>query len=69
MSKSERESGVEYDNHEKCRCGKPEEGYAALGADGKFHPSCWACVKPKNPPARPTIKPKPVFAPEKDLDL
>lgn len=63
------ESGVAYDNHERCLCGKPEQGYAMKGPDGKYHPACWNCVRPKNPSPSPTIKPKPVFVPEKDLDL
>lgn len=62
------EPGTEYDNHERCQCGKPEQGYAERGKDGKFHPSCWACVKPVNPPPRPEPKKKIVYVPEKDLD-
>jgi hypothetical protein len=40
-------------------CGKPDEGYAKKDKDGKWKPSCWACVRPKNPPKPPELRKKP----------
>lgn len=38
------EPGSEYDNHERCKCGKPEQGYAVKDGN-RWRPACWACVK------------------------
>lgn len=35
----------------KCRCGKVENGYSTRDAKGKWHPSCWACIKPTLTPS------------------
>lgn len=49
------EPGTEWtapDNRGTCKfCGEEENGYAKQDAKGKWHPACWLCVKPKNPPA------------------
>jgi hypothetical protein len=37
-------------------CGEPDEGYAKKDKNGKWRPSCWACVKPKNLPAHPRMR-------------
>jgi hypothetical protein len=34
-------------------CGGIEGGYAKKDANGAWQPSCWPCVRPKNPPPPP----------------
>ena len=49
-------------------CGKPDEGYAKKDKDGKWKPSCWACIKPKNPPPPPKMKMKPIIEEEPPVE-
>lgn len=63
------EPGTEWtdvDNRGECIfCGGIEGGYAKKDIKGAWHPACWDCVRPKNPPKPP--EPRKKLPPPPDL--